>query len=254
MLSAKRMSDDQTVHAYFEKKENGPFRCVECKEEVVLKSGRSRASHFAHVNPLACEYAQGESDLHRECKMEIYRCLLADLNVQDVEIEKAFGSVRPDVFAIIRGVPVAIEVQISSLSVESIMRRTIDYHQRGIYVLWLLQWTPELDKPRYAPSRWEKWIHACYFGHVYYWKQGLDVVDYSFEPSIKTIPKKTLYMKNGKAVSVGGYAQRSIRFRSPIRGKLLNLLRDFGPRFRHWWEGGGIKVPDAKLFISNHPF
>jgi|SRR3954470_1632110 len=117
MLSAKRMSDGKTIHAYFERKENGPFRYLDCNDEVIHKSGNSRVNHFAHANPFACEYAQGESDLHRQCKMEIYRCLLANLDIKDVELEKAFGSVRPDIFAIIRGVPVAIEVQISSLSV-----------------------------------------------------------------------------------------------------------------------------------------
>jgi competence protein CoiA len=248
MLSAKRMSDGKTVHAYFERKENGPFRCLDCDEEVMHKSGNTRVNHFAHVNPFACEYAQGESDLHRQCKMEIYRCLLESLDVRDVELEKAFGSVRPDVFAKIRGVPVAIEVQISSLSVETIIRRTIDYHQRGIYVLWLLQWTPDLDKSRYAPRHWEKWVHACYFGRVYYWKQGLEVVEYSFEPSVKAVPKKTWYSETGKKITVGGYAQRSARFRAPVRGNILNLVRDFGPQLRYWWEGGGTRVPDAKLF------
>jgi hypothetical protein len=33
---------------------------------------------------------------------------------------------------------VAIEVQISSLSLETITERTIEYHRKGIHVLWLL--------------------------------------------------------------------------------------------------------------------
>jgi len=92
----------------------------------------------------------------------------------------------------------AIEVQISSLSVETIMRRTIDYHRKGIYVLWLLQRTPALDRPRYARKIWEKWIHAAYFGRVYYWVNGLTAVSYHFEPGLKSIPKTTSYSKTGK--------------------------------------------------------
>jgi competence protein CoiA len=57
-------------------------------------------------------------------------------------LERSFVWGRPDVFAEIKGVPVAIEVQISSLSVDTIMRRTIEYGRSGIYVLWLLLWTP----------------------------------------------------------------------------------------------------------------
>jgi competence protein CoiA len=250
MLSAKRLSDGQIVHAYFEKKQNGPFRCLDCNEEVILKTGRSRIDHFAHVNPLACSYAEGESDLHRKCKMEIYESLLKERGVKNVVLENPLGTVRPDVSAEINGVPVAIEIQISSLSIETLMKRTIDYHQKGIYVLWLLQWMPDLDKPKYSPRHWEKWVHACYFGRVYYWKQGLEVIEYAFEPSLNIVPRKTLYSTSGKKITLGGYAQRSVRFRNPVRGKILNLARDFGPQLRYWWEGGGIKVPDAKLFTA----
>jgi len=61
MLSAKRKSDGQTVAAYSESKANAPFVCLVCGDEVVLKTGRSRISHFAHVNPLACRYADRQA-------------------------------------------------------------------------------------------------------------------------------------------------------------------------------------------------
>jgi len=53
------------------------------------------------------------------------------------------------------------------------MERTIQYAQKGIYVLWLLLWTPKLNAQRYSPKLWEKWIHAAYYGRVYYWIEGL---------------------------------------------------------------------------------
>ena len=166
MLSARRKSDGQTVNAYFESKLNGPFVCLQCNEEVILKTGRNRVNHFAHANPLACKFASGESDEHRRCKIEIYEALLKQPNVRSAALERPLGENRPDVSAIINGIPVAIEVQLSSLSIDTIMRRTIDYFRKGIHVLWLLQWTPNLDDNRYAPRPWENWIHACYFGRV----------------------------------------------------------------------------------------
>lgn len=250
VLSALRKSDGQTVTAYEQRKENGPFCCLECGDPVILKAGRNRINHFAHENPLARHYAEAESDEHRRCKMEIYEALLRAQGVRNVAMERALGEVRPDVSAYIKGVPVAIEVQISSLSVETIMRRTIDYHRRGIYVLWLLQWTPKLDAPRYAPKLWEKWIHAAYFGRVYYWTAGLDVVSYHFDPHHKTVPKKTWYSADGKQMTGGGYSRKSNRYRTAVRGRTFNLATDFGPREREWWEGGGVKVPDAKIFLS----
>jgi competence protein CoiA len=154
------------------------------------------------------------------------------------------------VSAYINGVPVAIEVQISSLSLETITRRTIEYARKGIYVLWLLQWTPDLDAPRYTPRLWEKWIHAAYFGRAYYWVKDLTVVSYHFDPHFKSVPKKTWYSEDGKKMTGGGFSRRSKLHRTAIPGKTLNLATDFVPRNRYWWEGNGFQIPDAKLFIS----
>jgi competence protein CoiA len=252
MLSARRKSDGHTVTAYVESKRNAPFFCLECGEEVVLKSGRHNVNHFAHANPIACKFGEGESDAHRKCKMEIYEALLRQPGVHDAALERPLGTVRPDVSAYFNGVPVAIEVQISSLSVETIMRRTIDYQQRGIYVLWLLQWTTALDGERYTPKLWEKWVHAAYFGRVYYWKEGLSVFSYTFEPSLKTVPKTAWYSKDGTKMTGGGYSRRSKRFRRAVRCETLDLMADFVPRERFWWEGNGVTVPDAKLFMERY--
>jgi competence protein CoiA len=183
--------------------------------------------------------------------MEIFMALKSAAGVSDVAMERPLGANRPDVSAMIRGVPVAIEIQISSLSVETIMSRTIDYYRKGIYVLWLLQWTPKLDGKRYAPAVWERWIHAAYYGRVYYWLKGLEVVSYSFEPSLKSVPKKTWHDESGRKMTAGGYSRRLKRHRAAIRGDTLNLINDFSPKDRLWWEGNGVKVPDAKLFIQN---
>jgi len=120
MLSARRKSDGQTVTAYSESKANAPFACLVCGDEVALKTGGHRVNHFAHVNPLACRYAENESEAHRRCKMEIYEALLRQPGVSKAALERPLGLVRPDVSAEINGVPVAIEVQISSLSPESL--------------------------------------------------------------------------------------------------------------------------------------
>ena len=77
--------------------------------------------------------------------MEIYQALLRQPGVKDVALERPLTSVRPDVSATIHGVPVAIEVQISALSMDTIIHRTQEYARKGIYVLWLpngnLTWT-----------------------------------------------------------------------------------------------------------------
>ena len=252
MLCAKRKLTGETVTAYLSRREDAPFVCPDCNDEVILKAGRNTVDHFAHVNPLACKFNDGESEAHRYCKLEIYEALLRERDVYDAMMERQLGSNRPDVSAYINGVPVAIEVQISSLSLETIMRRTIAYHQKGIYVLWLLQWKPELDAGRYTPRIWEKWIHATYFGRAYYWTQGLEVVSYTFEPSLRSVPQKTWYTKEGRKMTSVAHSRKLKRSRTPVRGPTLNLATDFIPKERFWWEGNGLKVPDAKLFIAKY--
>jgi len=252
MLCAKRKLTGEIVNAYFASKAHGPFKCPDCGDEVILKTGRRTVNHFAHVNPLACLYAENESEEHRRCKMEIYLALQKESHVRNVALECPLGTNRPDVSATINGVPVAIEIQISSLSLETITRRTIEYARKGIYILWLLQWTPELNSPRYTPQIWEKWIHAAYFGRVYYWIEGLTVASYHFDPHFKSVPKKSWYSEAGKKMTGGGYSRRSKRHRTAIPGETFNLATDFVPKERYWWEGNGLTVPDAKLFMEKY--
>jgi competence protein CoiA len=252
MLCAKRKSTGDPISAYFATKNHGPFVCPDCNEEVILKIGRETVNHFAHANPIACKFATGESELHRRCKLEIFRALQAMPGIRNVELERSIGMNRADVSAAIGGVPVAIEVQLSSLSLETIQERTIEYFREGVYVLWLLQWTPALDSPSYMPTLWEKWIHALYFGQAYYWLEGATVASYRFEPHLKTVPRRSWFTPNGKKSTAGGYSQRSKRHRTAVRGDTLNIATDFGPKRRYWWQENGFTLPDAKLFIRRN--
>src|SRR5260370_21056264 len=154
--------------------------------------------------------------------MEIYEALQREPNVREAALESPFENIRPDVSAYINDVPVAIEVQISSLSLETIKRRTIEYARNGTYVLWLLQWTPQLDAKRYSPALWEKWVHAAYFGRVYYWTGGLSVVCYHFDRNYKTVPKTSWYSEKGEKMTGGGYSRRAKRYRIADRGRRLD--------------------------------
>ena len=103
MLCAKQKLTGEIVTAYLESKRNAPFLCLDCGEEVVLKTGRRRINHFAHANPIACKFAEGESEAHRYCKLEIYEALLRTPGVIDAALERPLGSNRPDVSAYING-------------------------------------------------------------------------------------------------------------------------------------------------------
>jgi hypothetical protein len=87
---------------------------------------------------------------------------------------------------------------------------------------------------------------------VYYWIEGLTVVSYRFDPAFKSVPKKSWYSEDGEKMTAGGYSQRQKLHRTAVREKTLNLATDFSPKQRYWWEGEGLKVPDAKLYMHRY--
>jgi len=135
MLTATREINGQKVAAWEVEKEDAPFLCFCCRQTVRLRRGEIKAPHFAHVPPVTCEYGTGESEAHRLCKIALYENLSRDPVVRKCEMERDLGTVRPDVSAYIDDVPVALEVQLSNLTLEKIQYRTLEYARKGIYVL-----------------------------------------------------------------------------------------------------------------------
>src|SRR5687768_9319479 len=123
MLTATRQRDGQKLAAWEASRDDRPFLCHCCGSLVTLRRGGVRAPHFAHQPPVTCEYGTGESEEHRQCKIAIYERLVEDPRVVKCEMERNLGTVRPDLSAYISGVPVAIEVQLSSLSLARINYR-----------------------------------------------------------------------------------------------------------------------------------
>jgi competence CoiA-like predicted nuclease len=49
MLCARRKLTGEIVTAYLASKEHGPFKCPDCGDEVILKTGRRKVNHFLHI-------------------------------------------------------------------------------------------------------------------------------------------------------------------------------------------------------------
>jgi competence protein CoiA len=240
MLTATRESDGQKVAAWEAQREDAPFLCFCCRQRVRLKRGEIKAPHFAHVPPVTCEYGTGESEAHRLCKIALYENLSRDPCVRKCEMERDLGTVRPDVSAYINDVPVALEVQLSNLSLVKIQHRTLEYARKGIYVLWLPLYTSALKRELYAPRPWERWLHATYFGRVYYWLAGLKIVPVHF--------RDYYYMARGRTKDY----QKLSREVVPLAGGPLALTRDFIPLKREARSVNHLFVPPANLFVGNH--
>lgn len=227
--------------AWEAEKGDKPFLCFCCRQVVTLRKGGVRAPHFAHQPPVTCEYGTGESEEHRLCKISIYESLINHPRVTKCEMERDLGTVRPDISAYIGGVPVAIEVQLSNLSLAKIAYRTTEYARKGIYVLWLPLYAKSLEQELYLPRPWESWLHTAYAGRVYYWLEGSKVLPMHFRDYYTTVRARTRTY------------QKLSRKKVPLNGQPMNIADDF--RILNGSARASMfgSVPAAKLLIDTQP-
>lgn len=246
MLCAIRVEDRAKLDASCTNKSDGPFACPKCQEDVIIRKGNIKIHHFSHLPFSTCGYGVGESEAHRRCKRAIYDALSTIGKVSYCELERDLGTVIPDIYAVIDGTSVAIEIQLSNLSVNEITRRTRHYNNLNIHVLWLPLASVRLDTERYAPKAWEKWLHAAYFGRVYYWVDGISVMPVHFDEYMIDVDEA--YNSDGE--EVGGYSYRSKRWRRPVCLDEMSIVDDFYPSKRKGWNGGTVNIPECRLYIG----
>ena len=181
MLSAYDQ-DNNYVLAIEARRDDGPFYCPECRGELILKAGRVKIAHFAHQAYSACSYADElESKEHIEAKLEIYEALRVQPSVEKLQVERYLKEVRPDVSFYYDGSYIAIEIQISPITLDEIIRRTTAYTRKNIYVLWTPILSLDMFSGRYAPKDFERNLYRLYDEMVYYWSKDLDLVPTEFE-------------------------------------------------------------------------
>lgn len=247
MLTSIQANRNIKVCAENVEKADAPFKCPSCGCETILKKGKVKIHHFAHKPPIFCEYGKGESETHRQCKINIYKELQLIPEVTECELEKNFGSVISDIFFVFNDFKIAIEVQISNLTMTQIIERTTKYQQLGISVIWISPFNTKLEENIYSPKQWEKWIHATYFGRVYYWIEGLDLQGVHFEKYLLWVESYEDYETGN---SYGGYYKESKRYKTPIFSKKLNLLKDFEINNRKSWESNNLYIPSCSIWIN----
>jgi competence protein CoiA len=252
MLSAIRVSDMEEVLAPNEERRKELYVCPVCKSEVVLKKCRLKVDHFAHKPPVTCAYGIGESETHRRSKLEIYQALGFHEEVTKLQLERGLETVRPDISFKVGNSHVAFEVQLSALTVETIIQRTEEYAKKKITLLWLAQWSDRLLKRPYTPSAWEKWVHAAYYGRVYYWKGGLTVVPCHFGECYRWRKGSEWYTSGGVHHTAGFCWRKYERFAVPILGPQMNLLDDFKDTPRSVWDEGRFPIPAHNIWLDKH--
>lgn len=236
MLTALRQSDGWKVIARYANKADGPYLCASCRRELVLKKGDVRVNSFAHKPPVTCAVGFGESEYHMSAKLAIFDALQNENTVTDLEIEKPFGRLIADIFAVIDGVAVAVEIVRPGLTPLDAMERTRAYDDLGIAVVWVALPGDVLIADRYSPSDIEKWSHTAFYGRIYYWVGEQDFVPVHFVPHVEP-----------------GRDEVSKRWKTPLKGQRVVLSKDFRLTVREPWIGAGVAVPPCRLFIDKQP-
>ncbi len=222
------MDDDRVLAREAEK---GPtYLCPGCSKEVILKKGRKVIHHFAHKPPVSCSFAAGETLAHLESKQAFLDHFTSLGLSAEVEHPLDFNGVkaRADVFVSTtrKGMPAAIEIQHTNISLDDIERRTANYSKLGVAVGWVP--LINLDKldietgskggwvvKRYSPKPFEKWVHGFNYGNVWYYEYSTgalwqaELASYEIE-----VPVSEWYEPGGNQVVVGGYSRYSKRWRT----------------------------------------
>lgn len=111
------------------------FLCPACNSSVILKIGKVKTPHFAHLSLSQCDtFSEPESPLHLQGKTLLYHFF--SLNNFIVELEKYLPAIQQRADLLIDQ-KTAIEFQCSPVPAEQIVARSTGYLQIGITPIWI---------------------------------------------------------------------------------------------------------------------
>lgn len=222
-------------------KSDGPFYCAECLSDAVVRKCVEKIDHFAHVARLSPILSPGESKLHDECKKSICGALAREFPTGLWATERPIPEnaklevpkLVPDISGNIMNQRVAIEIQLSRLSLSQIIKRTVSYSKRKIPILWVVPLQSDLGNKPFRPRQFEKYLHSMYFGRVYYWwpELGARVMPVHFTRTKRKIPYSEWY-ENGEHCEAGGYEKAYKTLKLPSYGCSLSVSDNFVTRPR----------------------
>jgi competence protein CoiA len=138
------------------------------------------------------------------------------------------------------------------------------YHRDGIFVLWVLPTEPDTEwfyddralehRLAYRASKWEKFLHALYFGRIYWHWEGAYVGPWHLGKLESWVSASEWYnVDEGEWQESGGYFKTSKIMKSvswPESKQRLSIINDFKPVTRQSWQGGSMSLPASKIWID----
>lgn len=151
-------SENATLVAAGRAARDGAYSCLECGAPVRLRGGPHRQLHFYHVRGRRRCRQSGKSTTH----LAVQHCLLSLLPYGEGRLEVPFQEIGrvADLYWEREGI--VFEVQCSPISAEEVERRTLDYRQLGLQVVWILH-AGRYNRRRLSAA--EEWLadHPHYF-------------------------------------------------------------------------------------------
>ena len=127
---------------------------------------------------ISIKSTHSESQSHKAIKYLLLDLLYTKNNLIISRIlEKYFGNRFADVYFKLKdGHEIVIEVQNTKIPVKEIIKRTKDYNEKGVHILWILHGEGKCaasakyprDQKHLSISPAEKFLHGMYGGRVYY--------------------------------------------------------------------------------------
>jgi hypothetical protein len=192
MLTAR--TEDRPYVEAAQARRGEAYRCRQCGAAVIFKPGRVRAAHFAHRPDGVCAFGAPMSAAHLAAQTRIAEALRS--RGLSVELEAPLAGDgqdrRIDVLTWPPDRPaarIAIEVQASDLTAETLEARTASYQALGVAPLWLrlldfgafaqVQTLPARATvwiERYRARAWERWAHDELGGRLWFMDAGTGMV------------------------------------------------------------------------------
>ena len=159
MLTALNQNDELVFAFNSQKLDGGKYRCRDCDTQAILKKGTKKVDHFAHKPGSNCTFG-GESFEHESIKLAIFKDYSKTC---EAYLEHKIGDRRCDVAVKVNGEWVAIEVQLSAISFEEIIDRTINHNKHGYHVIWVNKVWDDIKtidrQSRYLVKKFVRQIH-----------------------------------------------------------------------------------------------
>ncbi len=234
VLHAKK-SNNKEISVKDVTKIDGHFYCSSCLSGVIVRKCTEKIDHFAHNARLSPTITSKDHKLHNKCRDEICEYLKVKYPQGNWKTERAIPKnekagrkkdIIPDISGRFgykkTGVPVAIEIQKSSYTLDKIFNKTVEYSKLNIYVIWIVPLNKELGNEPFRPRLYEKYLHSMYYGRTYYWTPNISpkLIPIHYSPTKRWIEKTMFYdIDLGEEVSFGGYYLTYRTLKIPNYGK-----------------------------------